>query len=127
MAIKIIAVTTEYASIAKMLGVENENEYSLYQETKKGKYYARFLPDSTFEEKLVRLISYEKAAELESSAVATIKENGKKIQEIIASAPIINLDRFHKNIEAILFQSKARAKKMGQDIRSSLEYAGAYN
>lgn len=121
---EVIGVTTEYTSIAGMLGVENETDYGLYQETKMGKYYARILPNGTFEEKVVRLISYEQATELEATAVAPVGEACKSIQKIIASAPVINWERFNKEMEDIQRQAKAKAEEMGEKLKSSLERAG---
>lgn len=121
---KVIGVTTEYANIAKMLGVENEKEYGLYQETQMGKYYARFLADGTFEEKVVHLISYEQANKLESIVASAIKEADQNVQEVIVSSPVINMNCFNKGMENIHRQSKAKAEEMGQDIRSNLERAG---
>lgn len=121
---EVIGVTTEYANIAKILGVENENEYGLYQETKMGKYYARILPNGTFDRKVVRLISCEQAAQLNSSICTAIKEAGKKVQKIIDSTPIIDMEQLNKSMEDVHRQSKARAEKIGADIRTSLESAG---
>ena len=123
---EVIGVTTEYTSIVKMLGVDNETDYGLYQETQMGKYYARILPDCTFEEKVVRLIYYEQATQLVATAVASVDEACKNIQKIIASAPVIDLVRFNKGMEDIQRQTKARAEEMGKKLRSSLERAGLH-
>lgn len=120
---EVIGVTTNVERIAKMLGVESASEYGLYQETPMGRYYAKFLPDGTFEEKLVRLISYEQATELEASACAAIEMASKSIQKII-TPPVIDMDKFNKNMDAIQRQTEERAKQMGKDIKSSLERAG---
>ena len=121
---EVIGVTTEYASIAKMLGVDNEADYGLYQETRMGKYYARFLPGGTFEEKVVRLISYEQAVELEASAVSLVAETYKKFQECSVWASVIDWERFNNRMEDIQLQTKARAEEMGKQLRGSLERAG---
>ena len=118
---RVIGVTTEYTSIAKILGVENETDYGLYQETQMGKYYARILPDGTFEEKVVRLISYEQATNLEAIVVASIDEISKNIQKIIDSAPVINWEHFNKRVVDIEHQIKAKAEGLGKELKSSLE------
>lgn len=130
MKLEIIGVTTESTSIAKMLGVENETDYGLYQETQMGKYYARILPDGTFDDKVVRLISCEQAAKLESTAVASIDEACKNIQKVIASTPVIDMVRFNKKMEDIRLQFKAKNEEIRKKIQSNLERAGfhpAYN
>ena len=121
---EVIGVTTEIESITKMLGVENECEYGLYQETQMGRYYAKVLPDGTFEKKVVRLISHEQAAELENSACAAIKKAGQNIQKVIASTPVIDMEKVNRKMDAICRQTKERAEKMGKEIKSSLERAG---
>lgn len=121
---EVIGVTTEVESIAKMLGVESESDYGLYQETKMGRYYAKFLSDGSFEEKVVRLISHEQAAELETSACAAIKKAGENIQKVIASTPVIDMEKVNRNMDAIRSQAKERAEQMGKDIQRSLERAG---
>lgn len=121
---EVIGVTTEYASIAEMLGVENEANYGLYQETQMGKYYARILPDGTFENKVVRLISDEQAAKLESAAVASVEKTCKSIQTIIASTPVVDMAQFSKGMEDIQRQVKARVEEMGKNLKSGLERAG---
>ena len=83
---EVIGVTTEVESIAKMLGVESEQDYGMYQETLMGRYYAKILPDGTFEEKVVRLISHEQASELEKFACAAIKQADKDIRSSLEHA-----------------------------------------
>ena len=92
---EVIGITTERDNIGKMLGVTSERDYGLYQETSMGQYYAKFLPDGTFEEKAVRLISLEQAAELEASGCAAIEKTSENIQEVIADNPVIDMDNFN--------------------------------
>ena len=106
---EVIGVTTEIESIAKMLGVKSERDYGVYQETQMGRYYAKFLPDGIFEEKVVRLISHEQAAELENSACAAIKKVGENIHKVIASTPVIDMEKVNRNMDAIRSQTKEAA------------------
>lgn len=121
---EIVGVTTEYACIADMLGVKTESEFGLYQETSMGKYYAKFLPGGSFEQKVVRLISQEQAAEMESKLVACIELAEKKFGSVISSAPKIDLERFNSGMANIRMQSKARAEAIGKQLKEDLERGG---
>ena len=96
----VIGVTTETKNIAEMLGVKNETDYGLYQETPMGRYYAKILRDG-MDNKVVRLISHNHARKLETSACATIKEGGELIQKVIDSTPVIDMEKFNHNMDAI--------------------------
>ena len=121
---EVIGSTTEVKNIAKMLGVESECDYGLYQETKMGRYYAKFLPDGTFEEKVVRLISDEQAREQENSVYDAINNASKKIQKLISFNPIIDTKKVKRNMIEICSQAKECAERMGESIQHSLECAG---
>lgn len=125
MALTVIGVTTESSSIARMLGVEKESDYGIYQETTMGRYYARFISDGTFDDaRLVRLVSYEQAAELDASAIASIKHSSATIKELMANWPSLDMAKFHENMERISRETAEKARQMGQDIRDNLERAG---
>lgn len=119
MALTVIGVTTDSSRITTMLGAKNETEYGLYQETAKGKYYASFLPDGSMGNRLVRLVTSEQASELETNALTAINKTAKKIQEIVNSAPVIDLERFRRNMESINLSSKEIAAQIGQDVRKT--------
>ena len=92
MKLEVIGVTTDKKSIAKMLGVKEENEYGFYQETAKGKYYSKILDDGKLDEKLVCLLNPQSAANAEISSCANIKNACTGIKNIIAETPKINAE-----------------------------------
>lgn len=122
---KVFGITTDVNSVPKMLGVESENDYGFYQETAMGRYYARYLPDGSFdEEHLIRVMNPEQAAEAEARACAAIESSAKQVKQIIAKTPVIDMDKMQRNMAAIQRQTKERAEQMGRDIKRSLELAG---
>ena len=120
---EVIGMTTNVEDIAEKLGVQSDREYGLYHETQMGRYYAKFLPDGTFENKVVRLVTTEQAAEQEATACATIKNAGENIQKAIASVPVIDMDKFNENVEAIQSKTKESAEQMGKTLKNILEQA----
>lgn len=70
---ELIGLTTDLAQIANILGVKSADEYSLYEETKLGKFYARILPDGTYDDKVVLLVSSDQADKLESTKITPMK------------------------------------------------------
>ncbi len=121
MNLTVIGLTTEPSKISAMLGVKNENQYGLYQETAKGKYFARFLPDGTMDSRLVRLVTGEQASEIEANALANIESMAKKIQKIANSVPDIDLEGFHRNMENLKLSVRAIAAQIGRDVRRTSE------
>ena len=121
---KIIGITTESENIAKMLGIENNHEYGLYQETEMGSFYAKFLSDGTFEEKVILFISDTHASGLENYLSSIITHTEKKIEKLISSNPVIDINKFTKNIDAISRHSNELAEQMGKDIQQTLKRAG---
>ena len=89
--IEVVGVTNMPDHIANLLGVKDETEYGLYQETAKGKYFAKRLSDGTLDPaKVVRLLSDEQAAELEAELCAMIDGESAKFSEITQSVPVID-------------------------------------
>ena len=121
---KIIGITTESENIAKMLGIENNHEYGLCQETEIGSFYAKFLSDGTFEEKVIVFISDTHASGLENYLSSIITHTEKKIEKLISSNPVIDINKFTKNIDAISRHSDELAEQMGKDIQQTLKRAG---
>ena len=88
--IEVIGVTNMPKSVASLLNVKDETEYGLYQETTMGKYYAKRLPDGTLDAtNVVRLISDEQAAEMESKLCAMITGESQKFSEYAKSMPVV--------------------------------------
>lgn len=118
---EVIGITSNPDVIAKMLGVENKSEYGLYQETKMGRYYAKYLSDGSFEPKVVHLVTAEQAAKLEEYACANINPIIENIQGIQAMIPAIDPDKMKEKMAEIGESAKAGAQKMGKEIREKLE------
>lgn len=120
----VIGITTESENIAKMLGLKSTHEYGLYQETELGSYYSKFLPDGSFEEKVVLLISDDQTSKLEASLSNAIKNAEYKIKKLISANPVIDIASFNKSLAAVSHHSTELSEQMGKDIQQILKRAG---
>lgn len=89
---KIIGVTTEYEKIPEILGVKSESEYGLYLHTDIGDYYGRILPNGTFDNEFVRLISSDQSKEFEDAIIQIIEKAKNDIIKTFTALSIANLN-----------------------------------
>ena len=114
-------VTTEMDRVPKMLGVSSENEYGLYQETEMGKYYAKFAPNGSFDNALVRVISHEQAKKLESKICAVIEKESTSVKEALSKIPTINSETITNNMEQIHTQVSENSANISKKIRKDMD------
>lgn len=119
---EVIGTTTAPAYIAEMLGVEKDSEYGMYEESQEGKYFARLLPDGSFDSKLVRLITDKQADKLEADVLASIERVEKGFPYFAACIPIIRMERFNRILSHC---GKQGSDTMGSNLPGHLDVAGS--
>lgn len=120
--VEVIGVTTDIATIPRMLGVATEHECALYKETPNGHYYAKIGPDGTFgtDIKVIRLLSPAQAAKAEGSALDEIN----RIKEsFVIPNPAIDMERFDESMKELECKNKTIAEQMGKSIQNTLKGA----
>ena len=116
--IEVIGVTNNPEYIGELLGVDNDSEYDLYQETPMGKYYAKRLADGTLKaDKVVRLISDAQAAKLEAEVCALIERESDKIPELVASIPVIDTTAMKAGALKLADEMGARVRAAIGDVK----------
>ena len=118
--IEAIGATNQLECIATLLGVKDETEYGLYQETDQGKYYAKRLPDGTLDTaKVVRLLSDEQAAELEAELCKMIDGKSSQFSELTQHIPAFDPEKMMVGVIKI-------ADDVAEKIQKSLGKASLF-